>query len=153
VFAKLKDMIAKLSDDGHKEIVLGDDKNFNAAVLMVHIIAADGKVTPEEEAKLLSVLETHYDMSAKDAAKLAEQAKLAQSEAIDLHAFTSVLKKQMSEVERLGLVEDLWEMVYADGELHEFEDNLVWRVAELVGISSDRRMALKRLVRDRAIPS
>lgn len=146
-------MIAGLSDDGQTETVSTDGKNFNAAVLMVHIIAADGKVTDEEEAKLLSVLETHYDMSAEEAVQLSQQAKVAQSEAIDLHAFTSVLKKEMSEGERCGLVEDLWEMVYADGELHEFEDNLVWRVAELVGISSDRRMALKRLVRDRATSS
>ena len=50
---------------------------------------------------------------------------------------------------RILLVEDLWEMVYADGELHEFEDNVVWRVAELLGVEARHRMMLKQRVKDR----
>ena len=46
-------------------------------------------------------------------------------------------------------MEDLWEMVYADGEMHEAEDNVVWRVAELLGITSDKRIALKVRVKRR----
>ena len=44
------------------------------------------------------------------------------------------------------MVEDLWEMVFADGKLHEFEDNVVWRVAELLGVQSRSRMELKQRV-------
>ncbi len=39
-------------------------------------------------------------------------------------------------------------MAYADGKAHEFEENLVWRVAELLGVSSADRLALKRRIRD-----
>jgi uncharacterized tellurite resistance protein B-like protein len=42
----------------------------------------------------------------------------------------------------------MWSLVYADGKVHEFEDNVIWRVAELLGVSSQARMRLKRSVRD-----
>lgn len=122
------------------------DKTLAAAALMVQVMAADGKIRPEEEAKMSMVLKEHYNVSEKEVVELAKAARSVQDEAVDLYGFTSLLKREMNEEERLGLVEDLWEMVYADGELHEFEDNVVWRVAELIGIQSRQRMELKQRV-------
>jgi uncharacterized tellurite resistance protein B-like protein len=42
----------------------------------------------------------------------------------------------------------MWKLVYADGTVHEFEDNAVWRVAELLGVPSQTRIALKKRVRE-----
>ena len=122
------------------------DKKLAAAALMVHVIAADGKITDQEETRLRAVLLEHYAMSAEEAAALEESARSAQSEAVDMYRFTSILKSEMDENERLALIEDLWEMVFADGQLHEFEDNVVWRVAELIGIQARERMVLKQRV-------
>lgn len=122
------------------------DKNLAAAALMVHVIAADGEITSDEETRLNSILRDHYAVSDTETEALANAAKLAQSDAVDMYRFTSILKSEMEETERLALVEDLWEMVYADGEVHEFEDNVVWRVAELIGIGSRERMVLKQRV-------
>ena len=119
------------------------DKNLAAAALMVHVIAADGEITAEEEKRLEEILRQHYSVTDAEALTLANAAKLAQSDAVDMYRFTSILKAEMEESERLALVEDLWEMVYADGQVHEFEDNVVWRVAELIGIQSRERMVLK----------
>ena len=122
------------------------DKALAAAALMVHVIQADGVVRDAEEARLRSVLAEHYAVDAAEAERLAARAHAAQEAAIDLYGFTSLLKRSMSEAERVALVEDLWEMVYADGHLHEFEDNVVWRIAELVGVGSRERMAMKSRV-------
>jgi uncharacterized tellurite resistance protein B-like protein len=40
----------------------------------------------------------------------------------------------------------MWELVYADGEVSEFEDNVVWRAADLLGVSSRDRINLKHRV-------
>ena len=125
------------------------DKNLAAAALMVHVIAADGEITSEEEQRLEQILRDHYSVTDAEAETLATAAKLAQSDAVDMYRFTSILKNEMEEQERLALIEDLWEMVYADGEIHEFEDNVVWRVAELIGIQSRERMVLKQRVLNR----
>ena len=125
------------------------DKNLAAAALMVHVIAADGEITDDEEARLMQILREHYSVTDGEATTLANAAKLAQNDAIDMYRFTSILKQEMDDSERRALVEDLWEMVYADGEVHEFEDNVVWRVAELIGIQTRERMVLKQRVMSR----
>ena len=43
----------------------------------------------------------------------------------------------------------MWEMIYADGQVSEFEDNVVWRAADLLGISSRDRIDLKHRVAER----
>jgi uncharacterized tellurite resistance protein B-like protein len=73
----------------------------------------------------------------------------ADREAIDLYAFTSVLKRSLTHQSCAEFIKIMWEIVYADGELHELEDNVVWRVAELIGVDSRERIALRRLVQDR----
>ncbi len=47
------------------------------------------------------------------------------------------------------MVEQLWEIVFADGKVHEFEENLVWRVAELLGVARHDRLAMKFAVAKR----
>ena len=130
-----------------------DEKTFNAsdqqlaqAALMFHVIAADGIVQDDEKNKLHEILEVHYKLSASEADQLIEEARQADSEAIDLYGFTRLLKRELDEAQRLELVGHLWEMVFADGELHELEDNVVWRVAELLAIDKRQRMTIKKQV-------
>jgi uncharacterized tellurite resistance protein B-like protein len=40
----------------------------------------------------------------------------------------------------------MWEIIYADGHLNEFEDNLVWRAADLLHVSSRERVEIRRRV-------
>lgn len=135
----LKEVEQKISDGSL-------DKKLAAAALMVHVIAADGIITQDEEDRFNAVLKEHYTVTDAETETLFNAAKLAQNDAVDIYRFTSILKNEMDESERLALVEDLWEMVYADGEVHEFEDNVVWRVAELIGIQARERMVLKQRV-------
>lgn len=40
----------------------------------------------------------------------------------------------------------MWEIVFADGRMNEFEDSAVWRAADLLGISTRDRVELRRSV-------
>ena len=73
----------------------------------------------------------------------------AEREAIDLYAFTSVIKRRLNEASRVEFIELMWEMVYADGVVHELEDNIVWRVAELIGVGQHDRIAMRQRVQAR----
>jgi len=52
----------------------------------------------------------------------------------------------VNEQGRLRIVEMMWEMVFADGKVTEFEDNVLWRAADLLGISGRDRIELKHRV-------
>ena len=73
-------------------------------------------------------------------------ATLAEGDAVDLYHFTSVIMRSVNEEGRRRIVEMMWELVYADGKVSEFEDNVVWRAAELLGVPSRDRIDLKHRV-------
>ena len=74
------------------------------------------------------------------------EATEAEHEAIDLYHFTSLINRSLDEDGRRRIVEMMWEIVYADGRVTEFEDNLIWRAADLLGISSRERIELRQRV-------
>jgi uncharacterized tellurite resistance protein B-like protein len=106
----------------------------------------DGSVSDLERAKLRELLVRHFTLSDTDVDTLIADATEAEHEAVDLYRFTSVLKQRLPEEERVNVIEYLWEIVYADGKIDEFEENLVWRVAELLGVNRRDRIAKKLAV-------
>lgn len=122
------------------------DHRLAAAALLVHAISVDGRIDDVERAKLRSVLKTHFDLDDAETEKLIAEAKIRDREAVDLYGFTSVLKRSLDDEGRRRVIAMMWQMVLADGKLTEFEDNVVWRVAELLGISTRDRVRLRKEV-------
>jgi uncharacterized tellurite resistance protein B-like protein len=123
-----------------------DDLRLALAAMLVHAVAVDGVASAAERAKLSQLLARNFGLTGEGLELLIADATTAENEAVDLYRFTSVLKRQMSQDARIRVIENLWEMAYADGVSHEFEENLIWRVAELLGVSPRDRIAMKRLV-------
>jgi uncharacterized tellurite resistance protein B-like protein len=90
------------------------------------------------------ILAETYSISGEELDALAAAGERADNEAIDLYAFTSVLKRHLDAEARKAFIGLMWEIVYADGELHELEDNTVWRVAELIGVERQDRIEARR---------
>ncbi len=78
-----------------------------------------------------------YGLSGEALDRLVAAGGAADDAAVDLYAFTSVLKRHLDETARIEFIGLMWEIVFADGELHELEDHTIWRIAELIGV--DRR--------------
>jgi len=126
-----------------------DDERLAAAALLVHIINVDGAVSREECRKLSELVKDRFQLDKEEADKLIDAATVADRDAVDLYGFTSVLKAKLDEAGRSRVIEMMWELVYVDGEVHEFEDNVVWRVAELLGVPTRDRVRMKQLARGR----
>ena len=125
-----------------------DEFRLAAAALLFHVIAVDGIVSSGEREILSALLKRQFDLDQNGVAGLLAAAETADNEAIDLYAFTSILVRRLEAPDRERIVEMMWELVYADGTVHEFEDNVIWRVAELLGVSGQARMSLKLKARD-----
>jgi uncharacterized tellurite resistance protein B-like protein len=125
-----------------------DDTGYRlaATALLVHVISLDGQPSAVEKRKLHSLLESHFGLDPGTADQLIASATLVEGEAVDLYHFTSVIMRSVDDQGRLRIVEMMWELVYADGEVSEFEDNVVWRAADLLAVSSRDRIELKHRV-------
>jgi uncharacterized tellurite resistance protein B-like protein len=115
--------------------------------LMFHVVNADGVLQQREKTKLRSVLAEAYSVSGVELDALVTAGEEADREAIDLYAFTRVLKRHLDAEARIEFIGLLWAMAYADGRADELEDNTVWRVAELIGVDSRDRIAARQRIK------
>jgi len=125
-----------------------DDTGYRlaATALLIHVISIDGEPSDAERRKLHSLIESRFGLDRGTADHLIASATLVEGEAVDLYHFASVIMRSVDEEGRLRIVEMMWELVYADGQVSEFEDNVVWRAADLLGVSSRDRIDLKHRV-------
>jgi len=95
---------------------------------------------------LASRLKSRFALDDAATEELIDVGTLAENEAVDLYHFTSLINRSLDEAGRIGVVEMMWEIVFADGQVNEFEDNLMWRAADLLGVSSRERIAARQRV-------
>ena len=78
---------------------------------------------------------------------MVEAAEHEVTHAVELYRFARLAKDRFDHDERVQLIEMLWEVVYADGELHHYEANLLRRIAGLIYVSDkDTGSARKRVL-------
>lgn len=122
-----------------------DDADVAAVALFFHVIGADGVIDQVESEKLRALIAQEYDVDGTEMHKLIEAGQQADREAVDLYQFTSVLNRSLEPDAKVHFIELLWNLAYADGYRHELEDHVVWRIADLMGVSSrDRVLARQR---------
>ena len=106
----------------------------------------DGEMLPSERNKLYAVLKQHFELDDKATGELIEKATAAEQESVDLYHFTRLLNRTLDEPGRARVIEMMWEIVFADGQRDELEDNLLWRAADLLGVSTRERIELRRRI-------
>jgi len=72
-------------------------------------------------------------------------AERSDREAVDFYHFASVLKRTLDDEGRQKIVGMLWGIAFADV-ADEFEENAIWRIAELLGVSTRDRVLLRQRV-------
>ena len=103
--------------------------------LMLEAAQVDGRVDQIEIDKISEILIENFHED-----QLAVELELQNSlkkidEPKSLHSFTSKLNKEFSNKKKVFLIETLWEIILLDGKVHEFESNLIRRLAGLLYIS------------------
>lgn len=142
----LKQLFADLVAGQAGAAFADDDPRLAVAALMCHVVAADGVVAPSERERMIEELGRRYRLAAADARVLSEAARRAELETATVQRFTAGLQRGLPLAERREIVASLWKLAFADGEVNEFEDAVVWRIGELLGIEPHERTALRKTV-------
>jgi uncharacterized tellurite resistance protein B-like protein len=150
MFAGFRKFLSEVSEgDKHPAHFAHNDYRLAAAALLVHAAAIDGDVGDTEREKLHTVIKRQFALDEATTDELVAEATEAEHEAIDLYHFTSLINRSLDEEGRRRVVEMMWEIAYADGDVDEFERNLIWRAADLLGVSSRERIELGQHVAGR----
>ena len=112
-----------------------DDLHLAAACLLVEAAHQDASFDAEERETVARLVRERFGLDAAEAEELLAAADDAVADAVDFYGFTRRLKDAFDHDERVGMIEMLWQVVYADGTLHDHEANLLRRVAALLYVS------------------
>jgi len=116
-----------------------------AAVLLVEVAWQDETFDEAERARVLDLVRARFDLTAEEAETLLAAAEKRASGSTQILPFTRTIKDRFTPQERVEMVEMLWQVVYADGVLHDHEAALMRQIGGLVYVSDrDRGAARKR---------
>jgi uncharacterized tellurite resistance protein B-like protein len=128
-----------------KEAPHFDDNDYRlaASALLVHLATLDHDLSQSDRETLHALLKSRFELTDDLTSELIDAAVAADREAVDFYHFTHTLMRTLDEPGRQRIIEMMWQLVYADHRVTEFEDNVMWRVADLLGISARQRIELK----------
>lgn len=127
-----------------------DEVQLAAAALLLEAAGMDGKLDSGERDKIEELIAARFGIDKAEIERLLAQTEEKLERTNQILPFTRVVKDRLDNEERIEVLEMLWEVVYADGELHDYEANLMRRVAGLIYVTDResgeaRKRALTRL--------
>ena len=118
-----------------------------ACALLLEIAHADDVFAPEERERIVRAVREDLGVPAADVAEVVHLAEEERRESVDLYQFTKLVGEKFSREQRLRLVEVIWGVVYADGQLSAVENQLAHRIAELLGFQHPEVQAVRERVK------
>ena len=121
-----------------------------AAVLMVEVVRADGRMDASERAAALAALRRRFDLAPEALDALLDQAQDSARSAYDYQQFTSRINDAYNHDDKVRLVEALWQIAYADAHIDANENHAINKIAGLLHVTHGEYIAAKLRARDQA---
>lgn len=123
------------------------EKHIAAVALLVEAAALDGHFGDAEMATIRRIAADRFELNEDEVTTLFDLARQRHENTHQMFGFTHEINQSYAPDDRVEIVEMLWEVVYADGVLHDYEANLMRRIGGLIYVSEiDRGNARKRVM-------
>jgi len=119
-------------------------KRMALAVLLFETSRMDATLLGCERRMSVQALRQYFGLGEAEAERLVAAAEKEAGATSDYHRYTDCINRGFSAEEKVGIVESLWRVAYADGELDKHEEYLIRKVARLIGVSHRDFIAAKR---------
>jgi len=147
MFDRLMSFLHSLSGDAPREEP--DSVVVAIVALALHVIQADGIIRDVENDVLEAAIRSYFNLSKGEFEAMLKAAKREEEDSVDLFRFTSRINRALDARQKAEFIAMLWQIVHADNDRNELEDHLVWRIAELIGVSGRDRVELRQEAEDR----
>jgi len=119
-----------------------------SAVLLLDVAQADREYSEQEKRKVQQAIASKFGLTDEEIRQLMELASEKSDEAIDYHQFTSLLNKEFTIPQKIRLIELMWQVAYADGELDPHEDHFIRKISELLYLRHSELLSARERARN-----
>lgn len=148
MFAKLKNFLSG-EDSSPLKTAAVDETKVATAALLIEAALTDETYCDAEKKMVSDLLQRHYDMSEEEVTAVVAQAEAAQEKSEQILSFTRTVKESVAFEDRVHIIEMLWELAYADGEISAYEANLIRRICGLIYVDDVESGRVRKLVEAR----
>ena len=117
-----------------------------AAVVLLEVAAVDDNMSSAELDVVHQAVHRAFDLSPNEVEELLEEAHALREDSVSLHDFTRSLRTGLGREQRDALIGWLWKVALADGRLDRFQEQLMRRLADLLGVPHEEFIRRKHLV-------
>ena len=117
--------------------------------LLLEMAHADSEFSQREKDKIISILQTSFNIAKNDASQLLNLAEQEREESVDLWQFTNLINQSYSYEAKVKVAETLWQVIYTDSKVDEHEEYLMHKLSFLLDIKHEDMIEAKFRARDR----
>jgi len=147
MFGSMKNLLSYLAGAaGPREKSDGYTRWLVTAALLTRAATVHREMSEARQKTLYSALQSSFGLDDHTTARVIEESAAINRNAIDLYHFTRQLNETLDDEGRHQIIRMMWEIAYAGGDADEFDANIIWRAADLLGVSSRQRVELRQQV-------
>ena len=124
------------------------DLRVATCAVLLEAAESDQDFPPEERETIVSVLRKEYGLSPDEVESLILETQRERARATDLWPFTNAISRAYTPEQKRALLVMVWRVIFADGRLDPYEDQLAHRLERLIGVNHSVLMEAKQLARD-----
>ena len=132
MFDKLKSVFDKKIEEESEQF---NTVQIAISTLMIQTAVYDGIFDEQEKSKILELIKNYFNFNEDQKLTLFEIAIKVNDDSNDMQQFTSVLNHNLSEEEKLNIIEMLWKIIISDGHIDDYENALIRKISGLLYIS------------------
>lgn len=131
MLSSIKSLFDSLSADTHLESSVDLTRKVSL-VLMIEVALSDGNFDETERVQLVSTIAKRWKLATPEVNDWINLAEQQQNSSTSLFEHTRVINQYFSREEKIGLINCLWEIAFADGRADHFEENTIRKIADLI---------------------
>ena len=109
-----------------------ENSDFDAIEILILFANADGKIDNNEKENIVEFIKSEFPD--KNATSLFNNLKVKSDNSISFNENINELNKKLSKSEKLDLLRTIWNLILADGVVDKYEENLFYRIGDLIYI-------------------
>ena len=136
MFQNLKNIFEKVKQENYSEVEIIEEEIHAVLSLLIEACKVDGIVSDNEIEKITDLLINKFHLEPSKAKNAVIFVLEKANEKVEIFSDIKVILDTMDHEERIKVVEMLWGVVLADGNIDDYESNLMRKISSLLHVSS-----------------